>query len=224
MNTYTVSPSCGPQWSLSAMFVSSSDSSPPPLIGGGGGLVCESVGKAEMLSTHLMESSRETQKICHPLAICLPVSLPLSSGHGRWGTWGGPCWIENPGMALTYWMCSSFLNRTADVLAPLPAVVSRLFLRLGAFLFAGERLMSPQYKRVNLPPQWEITDTYAPITETLIPILSIVFEHLVSVVLGVISFSWNANVCFQSPSSLIRKVLVLVMPCCAECFGEGAGC
>ena len=41
-------------WSTlkSAVFGSSSDSSPPPLIGAGGGLVCESVGKADMLSAH----------------------------------------------------------------------------------------------------------------------------------------------------------------------------
>ena len=36
----------------SAVFGSSSDSSLPPLIGVGGGLVCESVGKADMLSFH----------------------------------------------------------------------------------------------------------------------------------------------------------------------------
>ena len=35
-----------------AVFGSSSDSSFPPLIGAGGGLVCESVGKADMLSAH----------------------------------------------------------------------------------------------------------------------------------------------------------------------------
>ena len=59
-------------WSAlkSAVFGSSSDSSLPPLIGVGGGLVCESVGKADMLSAH-------------PLAIHLPVSLPLPSCHGR---------------------------------------------------------------------------------------------------------------------------------------------
>ena len=41
-------------WSTlkSAVFVSSSDLSLPPLIVGSGGLVCESVGKAEMLSAH----------------------------------------------------------------------------------------------------------------------------------------------------------------------------
>ena len=41
-------------WSTlkSAVFGSSSDSSLPPLIVAGGGLVCESVGKADMLSAH----------------------------------------------------------------------------------------------------------------------------------------------------------------------------
>ena len=35
-----------------AVFSSSSDSSIPPLVGAGGGLVCESAGKADMLSAH----------------------------------------------------------------------------------------------------------------------------------------------------------------------------
>ena len=41
-------------WSTlkSAVFSSSSNSSLPPLIGAGGSLICESVGKAEMLSAH----------------------------------------------------------------------------------------------------------------------------------------------------------------------------
>ena len=40
-------------WSTQKSAVgSSSDSSLPPFIGGDGGLVCESVGKAEMLSAH----------------------------------------------------------------------------------------------------------------------------------------------------------------------------
>ena len=41
-------------WSTlkSAVFGSSSDSSLPPLIGASGGLICESVGKANMLSAH----------------------------------------------------------------------------------------------------------------------------------------------------------------------------
>ena len=41
-------------WSTlkSAVFGSSLDSSLPPLIGAGGGLVCESVGKVDLLSAH----------------------------------------------------------------------------------------------------------------------------------------------------------------------------
>ena len=77
-------------WTLmSAVFGSSSDSSLPPLIGAGGGLVCESVWKAYMLSAHFHGKQSRVhcfygkQSICHPLAIRLPVSLPLPSGHGR---------------------------------------------------------------------------------------------------------------------------------------------
>ena len=54
----------------SAMFGSSSDSSLPPLIGAGGGLVCESVGKADMLSAHFDgKQSRDAVDLpstCHP--------------------------------------------------------------------------------------------------------------------------------------------------------------
>ena len=54
----------------SAVFGSSSDSSLPPLIGSGGGLVCESVGKAEMRSTHFDgKSSRDLVDLpstCYP--------------------------------------------------------------------------------------------------------------------------------------------------------------
>ena len=56
------------------MFGSSSDSSLPPLIGVGGGLVCESVGKADMLSAYFDgKQSRD------------PVDLlsPLPSGYGK---------------------------------------------------------------------------------------------------------------------------------------------
>ena len=57
-------------WSTlkSAVFGTSSDSSLTPLIGAGGGLVCESVGKADMLSAHFDgKQSRD------------PVDLPSTS-------------------------------------------------------------------------------------------------------------------------------------------------
>ena len=45
-------------------------SSLPPLVGGGGGLVCESVGKADLLSDHFYDKqSRESLNLpltCHP--------------------------------------------------------------------------------------------------------------------------------------------------------------
>ena len=54
----------------SAVFGSSSDSSLPPLIGAGGGLVCESVGKADMLPAHFDgKQSRDPVDLpstCHP--------------------------------------------------------------------------------------------------------------------------------------------------------------
>ena len=59
-------------WSTlkSAVFGSSSDSSLPPLIGAGSGLVCESVGKADMLSAHFDgKQSRDPVDLpstCHP--------------------------------------------------------------------------------------------------------------------------------------------------------------
>ena len=59
-------------WSTlkSAVFGPGSDSSLPPLIGEGGGLVCESVGKADMLSAHFDgKQSRDPVDLpstCHP--------------------------------------------------------------------------------------------------------------------------------------------------------------
>ena len=65
------------------MSGSGSDLSLPPLIGAGGGLVCESVGKADMLLANFDgKQSRDPVDLpstCHPH----PVSLPLPSGHGR---------------------------------------------------------------------------------------------------------------------------------------------
>ena len=53
-----------------AVFCSSSDSSLPPLIGWGCGLVCESVGKAEVLSAHF-DGKQSNDPVdlpltCHP--------------------------------------------------------------------------------------------------------------------------------------------------------------
>ena len=59
-------------------------SSLPLLVGGGGGLVCESVGKADLLSDYFDgKQSRESVDLpltCHPS----PRLPPLRSGRVRW--------------------------------------------------------------------------------------------------------------------------------------------
>ena len=58
----------------------------PPLVIEGGGLVCESVGKADLLSDHFdSRQSRDAGDLsltCHPSPIVLP---PLPSGRERSG-------------------------------------------------------------------------------------------------------------------------------------------
>ena len=58
-------------------------SSLPPLVGGGGGLVCESVGKADMLSDHFDgKQSRESVDLTWILGVA---SKQLRLLHGRVG-------------------------------------------------------------------------------------------------------------------------------------------
>ena len=58
------------RWSTLKSAVFSLSSSLPPLVGGGGDLVCESVGKADLLSDHFDgKQSRESLDLlltCHP--------------------------------------------------------------------------------------------------------------------------------------------------------------
>ena len=73
------------RWSTlkSAVFGSSSDSSLPILIGVGGGLVCESVGKAEMLSAHF-DGKKSRDAVDLPSTCHLSPSLTtLAFSHRR---------------------------------------------------------------------------------------------------------------------------------------------
>ena len=67
-------------WSTLKYAVFGSSSSLPPLVSEGGGLVCESVGKADLLSHHFDSSSPGRLLICHSLVIYLLVLPPLRSG------------------------------------------------------------------------------------------------------------------------------------------------
>ena len=103
----------------------------PPLIGAGLGLVCESVGKADMLSVHFDgKQSRDPVDLpstCHP-----STSLTTFAFRSRevkrllldLDSYGGTDPLG---------MIPLFLKKTAGVLAPRLAVVFRRLLRLGSF-------------------------------------------------------------------------------------------
>ena len=50
-------------WSTLKSDVFGLSSSLPPLVGGGGGQLCESVGKADLLSDHF-DGKRSTDRVC----------------------------------------------------------------------------------------------------------------------------------------------------------------
>ena len=136
------------------MFGSASDSSLPPLIGAGGGLVCESVGKADMLSAYFDgKQSRDPVDLpstCHPLS-----SLTTFAFRSRevkrllldLASYGGTDPLG---------MFPLFLKRTAEGLAPRLAVVLRLLLRLGSFPVCWRVANVTQFQMVHLPPQHPI--------------------------------------------------------------------
>ena len=69
--------------SIKSVFVLSSLL--PPLVGGGGLLVCESAGKADLLSDHFDGKNPGSLLIGRSLAIRLLDLLPLPSGRVRSG-------------------------------------------------------------------------------------------------------------------------------------------
>ena len=97
-----------------------------------------------------------------------------------------------------------FLKKTAVVLAPRLAVVFRQLFRLGSFPVCWR---VANVTPIPKGPPSSSASNYRPISLT--PMLSKVFERLVSVRLG---HFMEAEVCFQPPSSLIGKVFALVMP------------
>ena len=149
-------------------------SSLPPLVGGGGGQVCESVGKADLLSDHFDgKQSRESVDLpltCHP-SQCLTSFAFRSSEVRRLLLDLYPYGGSDP-----LGMFPLFLKRTADVLAPCLSVVFRRLVRLGSFPAC--------WRQANITPipkgsPSSSVANYRPISIT--PVLSKVFERLVSV-------------------------------------------
>ena len=146
----------------------------PSLIGAGGGLVCETVCKAEMLSAHFdRKQSRnhiDLPSTCHP-----STSLNTFAFRSRevkrllldLDSYGGTDPLG---------MFPHFLKRTAEVLAPRLLVVFWRLLRFGIFPVCW-RVANVTPIRKG-PPSSSVSN-YRPISLT--PILSKVFERLVSV-------------------------------------------
>ena len=128
-------------WSILKSAVFGSISSLPPLVSEGGGLVCESVGKADMLSDHFdSKQSREAVDLlltCHP-SPSLTTFAFRSSEVRRLLLDLDPYGGTDP-----LGVFPLFLKRTADVMAPcLSVVFGGLFVWVISRL-AGDRHMSP---------------------------------------------------------------------------------
>ena len=185
----------------SAVFMTSS--SLPPLVSEGGALVCESVGKADLLSDHFdSKQSRDAVDLpltCHPSPSlttfafrtrevrCLLLDLDPYSGPDPLG------------------MFPLFLQRTAYIMAPSLRVVFRRLVRQGSF-----------------PPCWRLANV-TPIPKGPRP-SSVANCRPISIasVLSKVSERLHGAVhigrfmeCFQPPSLLIGKVWVPVMHFCA---------
>ena len=108
-------------WSTLNSAVFGSSLSLPPLVGPGGGLVCESVGKADLLSDHFdSKRSRESVDLlvtCHPSPSLITFAL-RSNEVKRLLLDLDPYGGTDP-----LGMFPLFLKRTADDLAPRLSVV-----------------------------------------------------------------------------------------------------
>ena len=128
-------------WSTLKSAVFGLSLSLPPLVGGGGGLVCESVGKADLLSDHFDgKQSRESVDLpltCHP-------SPSLNSFAFRSNEVRHLLLDLDPYDLLG--MFSLFLKITADVLAPRLSVVFWQLIVCSVSRLARDRPMSPYSK------------------------------------------------------------------------------
>ena len=145
-------------WSALKSAVFGSSSSLLPLVSEGGGLVCESVGKADLLSDHFdSKQSRDAVDLpltCHP-SPSLTTFAFRSSEVRRLLLDLDPYDGTDP-----LGMFPLFRKRTADVMAPrLSVVFRRLFVSVVSRL-ARDRPMSPQFRKVHRPLLLPITDQF----------------------------------------------------------------
>ena len=149
----------------------------PPLVNEGGGLVCESVGKADLLSDHF--DSKQSRDAVDLLLACRPsptlTTFAFRSREVRrilldFDPYGGTDPLG---------VFPLFLKRTADVMATCLSVVFQRLVRLGSF---------PPFWRqpnVTLIPKCSPSSSVANYRLiSITSVLSLVFEYLVSMRLG----------------------------------------
>ena len=160
----------------SAVFGTSS--SVPPLVNEGGGLVCESVGKANLLLDHF-DSKQSREAVDLPLT-CHPSPTLTTFAYRSREVRRLLLDLDPYGGTDPLGMFPLFLKKTADVMAPRLSAVFRRLVCLGSF--------PPCWRQANVtpipkgPPSSSVAN-HLPISIT--SVLSIkVFEHLVSVRLG----------------------------------------
>ena len=118
-------------WSPLKSAVFGSSSSLPPLVSEGGGLVCESVGKADLLSDHF--DSRQSREAVDLARTCHP-SPSLTTFAFRSREVRRPLFCLYPYAGTDpLGMFPLFFKRTADVMAPRLSVVFRRRVRQGSF-------------------------------------------------------------------------------------------
>ena len=157
-------------WSTLKSAVFGSSSSLPPLVREGGGLVCESVGKADLLSDHFdSKQSRE--------AVELPLNCHLSPSLTTFAFRSSEVRhllldLDPYGVTDPLGMFPFFLKRTADVMTHRLSVVFRRLVCLGRFLACWRQAnVTPIPKG---PPSSSVAN-YRPISIT--SVLSKVFEN-----------------------------------------------
>ena len=146
-------------WSTPKSAVFGSSSSLSPLVSEGGGLVYESVGKADLLLDHFdSKQSREAVDlplICHPCPNFTTFAFRSSEVRHLLLD------LDPYGGTDPLGVFPLFLKRTADVIAPsiLVQCFGSLFVWVVSQL-AGERPMSPQFRKVDRPLLLQITNQF----------------------------------------------------------------
>ena len=138
-----------------------SSSSLPPLVSEGGGLVCESVGKADLLSDHFdSKQSREAVDLpftCHPSPSLATFAFRSSEVRRLLldlDPYGG---TDPLGQCHQFPL---FLKRTADVMALLLSVVFWRLVRLGRYRACWRQENVTQFRKVHRPPLLPIADRF----------------------------------------------------------------